>query len=555
MDRLLKAISFSKYKCFDAKTSIFNIDLNSNISLIIGRNNSGKSSVIDVIEKAVNPQTPYDVVGLNYIVELTDKHIRNGFSTHVSGGDIGENHYNYGKKFIGQTISIKRVNSGMTIADTHNSNISFLKGKHEWESVANSYKSDVFIYNLFRINADRDIVPESEAESVIVEPNGAGATNVVRKYINDESCDERVVEQTILDELNKILGPDALFTDIRIQQIALSNKGANEPKKWEIFLEERDNRFALSKSGSGLKTILLILINLYLIPNILENSGKEAIFAFEEIENNLHPALQHRLFNYLYDYSINHNKKLFITTHSHIAINTFYGRNGVSIYHVTKNNGISSIDIIENDQKKMSILDDLGVKASDIFQSNGIIWVEGPSDRIYIKRWLEVFCPNDIIEGRDFQFAYYGGRLLAHYTCNDEESKTNELINVLKTNRHAAIVMDSDKRTKNSHINATKRRIRDEFKSLGSFCWITEGREIENYLSGRAISDFYHKNISQIDKFDSFPDYIRSLDANFANHKVESARNYSDYITEDNSCNILDLKDKIEQLYKEIKKW
>lgn len=555
MDRLLKVISFSKYKCFDAKTSIFNIDLNSNISLIIGRNNSGKSSVIDVIEKAVNPQTPYDVVGLNYIVELTDKHIRNGFSTHVSGGDIGENHYNFGKKFIGQTISIKRVNSGMTIADTQNSNILFLKGKHEWESVANSYKSDVFIYNLFRINADRDIVPESEAESVIVEPNGAGATNVVRKYINDESCDERVVEQTILDELNKILGPDALFTDIRIQQIALLNKGANEPKKWEIFLEERDNRFALSKSGSGLKTILLILINLYLIPNILENSGKEAIFAFEEIENNLHPALQHRLFNYLYDYSINHNKKLFITTHSHIAINTFYGRNGVSIYHVTKNNGISSIDIIENDQKKMNILDDLGVKASDIFQSNGIIWVEGPSDRIYIKRWLEVFCPNDIIEGRDFQFAYYGGRLLAHYTCNDEESKTNELINVLKTNRHAAIVMDSDKRTKNSHINATKRRVRDEFKSLGSFCWITEGREIENYLSGRAISDFYHKNISQIDKFDSFPDYIRSLDANFANHKVESARNYSDFITEDNSCNILDLKDKIEQLYKEIKKW
>lgn len=555
MDRLLKAICFSKYKCFDAKTSIFNIDLNSNISLIIGRNNSGKSSVIDVIEKAVNPQTPYDVVGLNYIVELTDKHIRNGFSTRVSGGDIGENYYNYGKKFIGQTISIKRVNSGMTIADTQNSNISFSKGKHEWESVANSYKSDVFIYNLFRINADRDIVPESEAESVIVEPNGAGATNVVRKYINDESCDERVVEQTILDELNKIMGPDALFTDIRIQQIALSNKGANEPKKWEIFLEERDNRFALSKSGSGLKTILLILINLYLIPNILENSGKEAIFAFEEIENNLHPALQHRLFNYLYDYSINHNNKLFITTHSHIAINTFYGRNGVSIYHVTKNNGISSIDIIENDQKKMSILDDLGVKASDIFQSNGIIWVEGPSDRIYIKRWLEVFCPNDIIEGRDFQFAYYGGRLLAHYTCNDEESKTNELINVLKTNRHAAIVMDSDKRTKNSHINATKRRIRDEFKSLGSFCWITEGREIENYLSGRAISDFHHKNTSQIDKFDSFPDYIRRLDANFANHKVESARNYSDFITEDNSCNILDLKDKIEQLYKEIKKW
>ena len=33
------------------------------------------------------------------------------------------------------------------------------------------------------------------------------------------------------------------------------------------------------------------------------------------------------------------------------------------------------------------MLNDLDVRASDLLQSNGIIWVEGPSDRIYIKRW------------------------------------------------------------------------------------------------------------------------------------------------------------------------
>ena len=78
MDNIFKAISFSKYKCFDVKNSSFSIDMNSNISLIIGRNNSGKSSVIDVIEKAVNPKSSYNVTDIKYIVQLTDEHIRKG---------------------------------------------------------------------------------------------------------------------------------------------------------------------------------------------------------------------------------------------------------------------------------------------------------------------------------------------------------------------------------------------------------------------------------------------------------------------------------------------
>ena len=34
-----------------------------------------------------------------------------------------------------------------------------------------------------------------------------------------------------------------------------------------------------------------------------------------------------------------------------------------------------------------------------------------------------------------------------------------------------------------SHINATKKRIREEFESNDYFVWITEGKEIENYIS------------------------------------------------------------------------
>ncbi len=200
-------------------------------------------------------------------------------------------------------------------------------------------------------------------------------------------------------------------------------------------------------------------------------------------------------------------------------------------------------------------IDDLDVKASDMFQANGIIWVEGPSDRIYIKKWLEVFTSNDLCEGVNYQFAYYGGRLLAHYTSVDEKAKANDLIDVLKINRHAAIIIDSDRRKKNARINETKRRIRSEFETSGYFCWITEGKEIENYVSCEAVNSIYKSNLNQIEQFDCFNNYIRKYDPAFESHKVDSARSYCEFITADNSASIMDLKDQISKLYRTIKKW
>lgn len=69
----------------------------------------------------------------------------------------------------------------------------------------------------------------------------------------------------------------------------------------------------------------------------------------------------------------------------------------------------------------------MDVKASDILQSNGIIWVEGPSDRIYLKRWLELFTPNEYEEGKHYQFLYYGGRLLSQYNARFDRNHLPEL--------------------------------------------------------------------------------------------------------------------------------
>lgn len=44
---------------------------------------------------------------------------------------------------------------------------------------------------------------------------------------------------------------------------------------------------------------------------------------------------------------------------------------------------------------------DLGYRPSDLLQANAIIWVEGPSDRIYINHWLDQQAP-DLVEGIDY---------------------------------------------------------------------------------------------------------------------------------------------------------
>ena len=295
-----------------------------------------------------------------------------------------------------------------------------------------------------------------------------------------------------------------------------------------------------------------MLINLYIIPETKKYKNKEIIYVFEELENNLHPALQRKVFEYIYDFALKNNIHIFVTTHSHIAINTFFEKEQTALYHVQKKNGISKLTSILDRSSRLDVLFDLDVKASDLFQSNGVIWVEGPSDRIYINRWLKVFCNSEYIEGSHYQFLYYGGKNLSHFTADDN---LEDLISILKTNQNAAIVIDSDKRNDSARINTTKSRIRKEFEDMEGFCWITKGKEIENYISTESLRAKFGDSLPVLGQYDLFPDYISSKYKNFSSRKVVFAKSIVDYITSENSKNIMDLKKQVEKLYSLIQKW
>ena len=65
---------------------------------------------------------------------------------------------------------------------------------------------------------------------------------------------------------------------------------------------------------------------------------------------------------------------------------------------------------------------------------------------------------------------------------HDFSDSQNDLMNVLPISRQFAVVMDSDKTDEKSEINSTKMRVCKQMSEIGSFVWITDGREIENYI-------------------------------------------------------------------------
>jgi ABC-type dipeptide/oligopeptide/nickel transport system ATPase subunit len=93
------------------------------------------------------------------------------------------------------------------------------------------------------------------------------------------------------------------------------------------------------------------------------------------------------------------------------------------------------------------VLEALGVKGADLLQANGIVWVEGPSDIIYLHRWLEL-ADRRLVVGRHFEFNMYGGALLRFLSLTQRHNELlkapSALVSILAINRRAFVVMDSD---------------------------------------------------------------------------------------------------------------
>lgn len=284
--------------------------------------------------------------------------------------------------------------------------------------------------------------------------SGVGIINQLAKLQNPNYRDQGLKEkfQTINNFVRVVTGNPTATLEIPHDR---SN----------ILVHMDEKTLPLTSLGTGIHEVI-ILASAATVLN-------DQIVCIEEPELHMHPELQKKFIDYLQSET---NNQYFITTHSASILD----RPDVSIFHVFLDNGVSSVTPVSSASQRFSVCVDLGYRASDLVQSNSIIWVEGPSDRIYLKWWIYSLDPS-LIEGVHYSIMFYGGRLLSHLTANDPE--VDEFISLRRLNRNISIVIDSDRKSKQSDINDTKKRVKDEFEASGGIAWITDGREIENYLS------------------------------------------------------------------------
>jgi len=570
---------FKNYKCF--KDEYAGFDKIMPINVIIGKNNSGKSSLTDILHSFFgDPEIKEALKDTEFYVEkdVQDEVIKKLFPVKEQislGGYHNSDAWNsHGQHLLGLRYKFT-FHSNLNVKSKDWSDLgAFNKGarggivsqevaidrKLRLESHLDQTKHfrHNFLLNkiLKKISSERDVNSEDLTTFINLKPNGEGATAIIARQINKSDLDRDLIRKTLLDALNQIFVPDSKFNEIVVQQI--DGNGT-----WEIYFDEDDKGLIpLSKSGSGLKTVIQVLLNLLVVPENKSNKldVSEYIFVFEELENNLHPALLRRLFSYIENFAREKKCIFFITTHSPVVIDKFGSCDIAQIIHVTHDGKTARTKTVNNFSDSKYLLDDIGAKASDLLQANGVVWLEGPSDRIYFNKWLKIISEGKLKEHRDYECAFFGGTVLVHFKANPEED--GDAVNILRINRNAVLITDSDKTSSKGPKKQRVERIVNEMDEIGAFSWVTGTKEIENYIPKEALEKIYKKdNLPQVEQFQYF--YSKSLNqdtywkSNIKKtfNKVDLARDVIEHLDKENMENRFDWKENMEKIAKIIEGW
>ena len=240
--------------------------------------------------------------------------------------------------------------------------------------------------------------------------------------------------------------------------------------------------------GSGMqRCLILAMLEIYRQLKI----GKGYVLLFEEPEIYLHIGAQKKMCSILKD--ISKEGQVIISTHSNI----FVDKSDLSTtYLLIKENGETRLRKFEGDKE---ILEELGISPSDIFLTNGIIFVEGPSDVEIVKIFADAIFKN--WDEYNIAVLPIGGSNIEHH----------DPATLLKVNPNIAVILDSDVKSESSDLPAKKKDLKQKFENAGIPVYFWEKNEkyvrtIENLFTKDAIEQALKiELISEIEPYEDVP--------------------------------------------------
>jgi predicted ATP-dependent endonuclease of OLD family len=251
--------------------------------------------------------------------------------------------------------------------------------------------------------------------------------------------------------------------------------------------------------GDGIQSALILSF----LPFVTEEPG---FFFIEEPEMLMHPGLQRKLLEF---FASLERHTFFLTTHSNHFLELTADIKNTSIFSLRKSieeegDEVSPTFTVEPlNSGNQSSLELLGVRNSSVFLVNATIWVEGITDRLYLRRILALYVDhlrstNNLIfepeEDVHFSFVEYGGANIVHWSFLDLDSPQ---INVERLCAKAMVVIDGDGAAKLARKKALKDKLGDRFVQLPT-------REIENLLPFDVIRDVVLKFEKSTEKLPDF---------------------------------------------------
>lgn len=450
------------------------LPFNHRTTFVIGPNNSGKSNILKSLAAAFNKQYSTGDSRSHYEFSIRNENFikfsepyrflsraLNGFEADITlAMKNGRLEYGDVAPAISHYVSQSGFRNDFSTSGSSEANIAQLYQRLFTAVVEPILNGTIYVPNVRYITA-----PSHEPQN-FSKPEIAGEVLQYGKIVQDFAALNHPATSTRAESREKF----AKIQDFLAYCLDKKNVRIEVPfDQSTIHVDIDGTEHALHDLGTGIEQLLIVGLASFGF------SGKLTLI--DEPELHFHPTAQKRMVQYL-NHSLTDARFIF-ATHSAAILDSVEA----DILQVSYDDGQSTVKTISSNTERYQAVRDLGHSPSDLLLARFAIWVEGPSDRLYVNHWIGKIDAS-LVEGVDYTVVFYGGKILSHHSFLDKDS---ELVKAVSLARAFAVIMDSDRKPEKPNVNRTKTRVRDEIEKQGGFCWITDGREVENYLPNSVI--------------------------------------------------------------------